>query len=79
MLFCIFIIICQFLKLIAESRRYTLNFLLQKVQDGCVLQVSQGRPLNAVWGGQKGWSLQGVCDDINSTRNHTNLKNNAFR
>ena len=64
MLFGIFIIICQFLKVIAESRPYTLSFFLQKVQDGYVLPGVQGRPPDVVWDGQKGWSLQGVCDDF---------------
>ncbi len=69
MLFSIFIIICQFLKVIAESHRYTISFFLQKVQgrivqDGYVVPGFQGRQPGAVWGGQKDWSLQGVCDDF---------------
>ena len=65
MLFDIFIIICQFLKVIAESHRYTISFFLQKVkariiQDGYVVPDFQGRQPGAVWGGQRGLSLQGV-------------------
>ncbi len=69
MLFSIFIIICQFLKVIAESRRYTISFFLQQVkagiiQDGYVVPGVQGHPPDEALGGQKGWSLRGVYADL---------------